>query len=225
MEQKNAQIKRIIFDLDETLIDWKEEYWQTINKTFEELSIQYTNDDIKKVRLAVGNYEDGTNLTYNREKMLQSIEKNLGYKLPSNFIDIWLKHLSSCVTDKIDNSIIETLKYLKEKYDLVILTNWFKESQENRLKKANLYNFFTEIYTADNVPMKPNKESFILAKGNYKETECIMIGDNFRVDIEGALNAGMKAIYIKKDGKKIPEVNNKNFIKTIYKISDLMQIL
>ena len=38
-------IKRVIFDIDNTLIDWKEEYNQEINKVLDELKIQYTEDE------------------------------------------------------------------------------------------------------------------------------------------------------------------------------------
>ena len=43
-------IKRIIFDLDNTLITWKDEYWNAVNKTFERFNLQYTDKDITKNR-------------------------------------------------------------------------------------------------------------------------------------------------------------------------------
>lgn len=227
-------IKRIIFDIDDTLLDWKDEYWNSLNKTFDELDIKYTILDIEKVKFVVDNYEDNIRQKYSKEEMQEEIEKYLGYKLPNNFIDVWIKYLSDCVPEKIDDSIIETLEYLKSKYELVILTNWFRESQINRLKNSNLYKYFTEFYSAEDITMKPNKESFIEAKGRYEFKECIMIGDNLRTDIEGALNSGITAIYLNKEITKDSEemINNKyklpyfiNKYLVIQNISDLMQIL
>ena len=43
-------IKRIIFDLDNTLITWKEEYWNAVNRTFEKLDLKYTDEDIEKIK-------------------------------------------------------------------------------------------------------------------------------------------------------------------------------
>lgn len=37
-------IKRIIFDLDNTLIDWKEEYWNAVREAFIEMNLQYNDD-------------------------------------------------------------------------------------------------------------------------------------------------------------------------------------
>lgn len=223
---QNKPIKRLIFDLDDTLIDWKEEYWDAANKALDELQIAYDKSDIDKIKKSVDILEDGTNITYDKKRMLEIINDTLGYKMPENFIDIWLKHLGNCIPDKIDEDITNTLQYLKEKYDMVILTNWFKESQISRMKNVKLYDFFNEIYATEGIPMKPRKESYWTAKGEFEVDECIMIGDSIHFDIEGALNAGMKAIYVKKNAEsEIPKIEDTNFIATINKISELMQIL
>lgn len=223
---QNKNIKRLIFDLDDTLIEWKEEYWNAANKALEELKIIYDEGDINKIKTAIDLFEDGRNITYDKKKMIEIINYTLGYKLPENFINIWLKYLGDCVPNKIEDDIIETLQYLKEKYDMVILTNWFKESQINRLKNVKLYDFFTEIYATEGIPMKPHKQSYLAAKGKFEVEECIMIGDSMHFDIEGALNAGMKAIYLKKSAElELPKIENANFIATINKISELKQIL
>ena len=37
-------IKRVIFDIDNTLIPWKEEYYDEINKVLDSLNIEHTKD-------------------------------------------------------------------------------------------------------------------------------------------------------------------------------------
>ena len=66
-------IKRIIFDLDNTLITWKDEYWNAVNRTFEKLDLQYTDEDIEKIKCAVDYYEDGRNEIYNIKIKLKYI--------------------------------------------------------------------------------------------------------------------------------------------------------
>ena len=51
-------IKRIIFDIDNTLIQWKDEYYQNVNKLFEELDIPYTKEDIKNEIKRIENLEE-----------------------------------------------------------------------------------------------------------------------------------------------------------------------
>lgn len=215
-------IKRLIFDLDNTLIDWKDEYWNAVSRSFEELEINYTDDDMRAVKRAIDIYEDGRNITYNKEKMKKTVEAELGYKLPDDFMERWSENLKTCIPEKIDNDIIETLEYLSKKYDLVILSNWLRDSQIGRLKNANLYKYFSNFYITEDIPMKPHKESFEIAIGNYEKSECIMIGDSLKTDIKGAINAGIKAIYL---NKTLDEDIFTDNITTIHKVSELKKIL
>ena len=43
------------------------------------------------------------------------------------------------MSSPVDNNLIDTLDYLSKKYELVILSNYFTEIQENRLKNAKIY--------------------------------------------------------------------------------------
>ena len=114
-------IKRIIFDIDNTLIDWKDEYWNSLKNVFDELKLPYSNEIRAKIQYAVDNYEDGTNITYTEELMMNAIEKELGYKLPPEFFETWIHYLGMCVPEKAADEVVYTLQYLKQKYDLVVL--------------------------------------------------------------------------------------------------------
>ncbi len=161
-------IKRIIFDIDNTLIDWKAEYWDCLKNVFDELNLPYSSEIKAKIQHAVDNYEDGTNFTYTKESMMKAIEEELGYKLPESFFGIWIRYLGMCVPEKADDEVVYTLQYLKQKYDLVVLSNWFKKSQDERLKRLGLDKYFSTTYMTENIPMKPNKEAFEIAKGPYE---------------------------------------------------------
>lgn len=221
-------IKRLIFDLDNTLIDWKEEYWNSVNKALDELNIKYSKNDIEKIRKSIDIYEDGRNSTYNKQLMLETINSNLeNFKLPEEFMQLWIKNLSICIPEEIDTKITSTLEYLYKKYELVILTNWIAESQMNRLKNTKLDKYFMEVYAAEDIiPMKPDIMAFKIAMGDYKEDECVMIGDSIKTDIMGAVNANIKAIYLRKNYEKY----DKNLEKTekiivINKLEELKRIL
>ena len=127
-------IKRVIFDLDNTLIEWKEEYWNSIERALITDNIKYTQIDVSKIKQAVNNFEKEYNM-YKKENMLECMRRYSKLDLKDNFIDIWLEELSKCVPEKLDEEIIDTIKYLYKKYELVVLTNWFKKSQQNILRK------------------------------------------------------------------------------------------
>ena len=62
------------------------------------------------------------------------INKKLNKTLPESWIDVWLDQLSNRYAI-LEPNTKDILNYLKEKYELVILTNWFSSSQINILKK------------------------------------------------------------------------------------------
>ena len=101
------------------------------------------------------------------------------------------------------------------------MTNWFEDVQIERLKKAGIYHYFKEIYATENIKIKPNPESFQTAMGERKPEECIMVGDNLKTDIQGALDCGIRAIYITSD----KEINENKPYKTIHHLSELKELL
>lgn len=187
-------IKRIIFDLDNTLIMWQEKYKMAIKNTIDYYKLDVDYHAVDQVIESYNNYYD----IYQKENMLQLINREFNLNLRLDFIDKWLDELGSMA--EIDEDVIDTLEYLSQKYELVVLTNWFKESQVSRLKKAEIYHFFKEIYDGEEVA-KPNPLSFKKAIGNNEKEECLMIGDDIETDIKGAINFGIKAILIDPNDK------------------------
>lgn len=212
-------IKRLIFDVDDTLIEWKEEYWNALEDVFQELNIEYSKDLIDKIISAIGCYEQ-ENQYYNKQRMLEHINKVTGYNFNMNFLATTLKVFGKCVPKENEN-IINTLEYLSKKYELVILTNWFKDAQLIRLENFGIKDYFAEVFTSESFKVKPNKEGFIIAMEDNLPEECIMIGDSLKKDIQGAINAGMKAIYI---NANLPKEKKENYI-VINKIEELKNIL
>ena len=211
-------IKKIIFDLDNTIIMWNDTYYKSLNKTFEHLNIDYSEEAITKIKEAVDNYEKEYN-TFDKTDMKNMFEEYSKIKLPNNFIDTWIYYLKECYPKKIDKSLVDTLEYLSSKYELVVLTNWFTESQVGRLKNCGLLKYFKEVIGTDNILNKPNKEAYLKAIYPDNIEECVMIGDSIDTDIKGAINLGMNAILCNYKNKY-----NGN-LKNIKKIEELKNIL
>lgn len=211
-------IKRIIFDLDNILIEWKDEYWDGVEEALKSENIKYTKQDIKDIENAIDRYETEYN-TYTKGNMLEWINKSVNIKVNMGFLEKCLEHFSNCAPNKMNKEIYETLEYLSEKYELVVLTNWFKDPQVKRLKIANILKYFSKVYAPETFLIKPNKEAFMKACQNKPE-EAVMVGDTLKVDIEGAINAGLKAIYINKNAEK----SSRDYT-TINEFSELKNIL
>ena len=94
----------------------------------------------------------------------------------------------------------EILQHLKQKeYKLHLITNGFEKTQWRKLDHSKLGQYFEEVITSETSnSIKPSKEIFEYAlkvtKAELKES--IMIGDNLDADVQGAMNAGMDAVFV-----------------------------
>lgn len=206
------KIKRIIFDLDNTLIMWKDEYLEGLKRTLEEYNIDF---DYKKLNDTVdAEYED-TYPYYTKENLKKFIKDRLNLEVSIEVITAWLDSLYNM--SDANPEVNDVLSYLSAKYELVVLTNWFKDSQEKRLIHANMRQFFKEIIGGDE-HIKPSIEAYKEAMGPYRPIECLMVGDSIRLDVEGAINAGIKPIHLS-------QTEPIDGVTTIKNLSELKKIL
>jgi YjjG family noncanonical pyrimidine nucleotidase len=117
----------------------------------------------------------------------------------------------------------EVLEYLGKKYKLHIITNGFAEVQQKKINNSNIAGFFKTITNSEMAGVKkPNPIIFEyaldLAKANKENS--IMIGDCLEADVQGALNAGLDAIFF--NDKKIKVQDN---IKQVTHLLELKKYL
>lgn len=213
-------IKRLIFDMDDTLIPWEKKYDKALDEVLTEIQYPYTVDLIEKIKQVEIEYENNRKC-FDKKEMVDYINKKLKFNLPQNFVDLWLEKLPYCVPKELKKEDYETLEYLSYKYELVILTNWFQESQVGRLKNLGLDKFFTEVYGAEKYA-KPYKESFLQATGQNKINECAVIGDNLKIDIIAAQNAGIEKLVWKDNHNKKEQY--KNFLTGVDVITEIREL-
>ena len=209
-------IKRVIFDIDNTLIMWDDKYYDT----FDELLKYYNIKDNIKADLirAVDDYENKYDI-YNMKYMKNLMEEYTNIKLPNYFVLKWTILLEDCIPNNIDKELIEILEYLSNKYELIALTNWFLDEQVSRLKNYGILKYFKEVIATEKIKNKPNKEAYIESAKPYKLEECIMIGDSITKDVEEPIKYGMDAIlYDYKD-------EYKGNLKKVKKLIDLKNYL
>lgn len=194
-------IKRLIFDVDGTLIAGVD-FTPAIQETLKKLNI-YSEENVEKFKIGISTYENVFN-NYNIKDYTNYMSKVIGHELPVNFIEIFFEHLKLAIPVRNEN-LINVIKKLSQKYEMVILTNYFRKSQMNRLNNMGIGQFFSECYGEELI--KPNLNSYINACGTNKPDECIMIGDNIKLDIEYAKNAGLKTICVNSKNIQIENIN------------------
>lgn len=103
---------------------------------------------------------------------------------------------------------IEVLEYLGKKYKLHIITNGFADVQFKKIHNSNMSGFFQTITNSEMAGVKkPNPIIFehALNLANAQKENSLMIGDCLDADVQGALNAGLDAIFFNDKNIKIDQ--------------------
>ncbi|HSD05847.1 YjjG family noncanonical pyrimidine nucleotidase [Flavobacterium sp.] len=110
--------------------------------------------------------------------------------------------------NRLFDGTIEVLEYLGKKYKLHIITNGFADVQYKKINNSNIAGFFQTITNSEMAGVKkPNPIIFeyALNLAQAKKESSIMIGDCLEADVQGALNAGLDAIFFNDKNIKIEQ--------------------
>jgi putative hydrolase of the HAD superfamily len=112
----------------------------------------------------------------------------------------------------------ETLDYLQEKkYKLYILTNGFIQTQHRKMNHSDISRCFIRVFSSEELGVnKPKKEIFHWAVSSVhaKKKDCLMVGDDLKVDIQGAMNYGIDGVWF-----------NPNELQSTYKPTHIIKDL
>lgn len=121
----------------------------------------------------------------------------------------------------------EILKSLSKRYLIGVLTNGFTEVQYRKLRSTGLDRYIQRVVISDEIGVqKPDARLFRYAEretGATTET-ALMIGDNPKNDIQGALDAGWKAIYYDYKGKPF-ESDSDRYLGRVTKLVDVVKLM
>ena len=220
-------IKNVIFDLDNTIIRDHDEdafcYKEVLKKN------GYNENDYLRLNNVIIEYDsviNEDNCKYDKNKMLEFINDKLNTNYTIRLIDEILEAVGKYWTKDV---ILEEniVKYLFDKYNLYIYTNYFEMCQVKRIENIGYAKYFKKIFCADIYGAKQFKHCFekVLNEINCIPDECIFIGDTFKTDIASANSIGMKAILFDCDNKYNGKDFDFNKNKIIHNMNELLNIL
>ncbi len=101
---------------------------------------------------------------------------------------------------------LEILDYLKERYELYVVTNGVGATQRKRLKASGLSGYFRELFISEEAgSQKPQKEFFDYCFAripDIRPEEMMVIGDSLTSDIQGGVNAGVDTCWFNPQGNE-----------------------
>ncbi|MGX7058696.1 YjjG family noncanonical pyrimidine nucleotidase [Vagococcus humatus] len=196
--------KKIIFDLDDTLLDFKATEKKALSDVLTTYGIPETPENVALYQEINNKY--WRLLELGKLQPSQSISSRfdeyfdvLGVKATGEAADvIFRKRLAE--GHQLMNHADTLLQLLKQKgYQLYAGTNGFGKIQRQRLDNSHLNHYFDDLFISDEIGFaKPDIRFFytIFDRVNlHRKNEIIMVGDRLSSDILGASNAGIDSIF------------------------------
>ena len=213
----------VLFDADNTLLDFDKDEDCALRKTMELYGVPVTKENIAKyVEINQGMWKAIERGELTKPELKRTRFKNffaaIDFHCDADPFEVNEKYLS--LLGEGGNTLegaVELCRELKEKgFDLYIVTNGIEKTQKNRLKKSGLLPFFTEIFVSETVGhQKPKKEYFDYVLSHIKETDkekIILVGDSLTSDIKGAMNVNLKCTWLNLKGQEIPEEYTPDYV-------------
>jgi FMN phosphatase YigB (HAD superfamily) len=210
--------KGIIFDLDDTLYDYKKCHetgiLTVINYIIEHndkhKNYEYIFEVYNKINNKLKHELKNTASSHNKSIYFKHLieELNLDYY---HFQILHELYWTNFYTNMVCFEGVEDFIIWNKTNDIKIgiLTDYETEYQIIKLEKLGLLSYIDNIVTSEEVGIeKPSVNMFsqMLRKMNLSCDEVIMIGDNYEKDIIGALNIGVKSYWFNKNN-----INCNNF--------------
>ena len=107
------------------------------------------------------------------------------------------------------------MRYLAKKYPLTVVTNGFIEVQYEKFDKSGLRDCFAHIVLSEEVGcQKPSPRIFeeALRMNGLSADDVLMIGDSWTSDIQGAINAGIDQLWIRKTSEPLSAGQSATYI-------------
>lgn len=222
----------LLFDFDNTLVDFSHCAFEGLKDTFKKYNIEWTEENYtlyKKINHQLwSNFEQGLVTTEDiRQKRFSLFLEALvitgidGYEMNIHYLERIVAH------PKILDTTIGSLDILHDKYTLGIVTNGLKEVQRRRIANHGLEKYFDHIVVSDEIDLaKPDPKYFQYAFDKIDEADkskVLVIGDNITSDIGGAQSFGFKGCWFNPDDKKNDTGITPDY--TVHNLKELVELV
>lgn len=207
-------IETLLFDLDNTLLDFNQAERIAVSKTLENFQITPAPSILKRyseLNLAQWKLLEQGKISREQVKLrrFQLLFSEQNIDAPAEEAAKIYEFLLSHGHYFMDGAE-ELLETLYGKYRMYLVTNGTLSVQKGRLKSANISRYFEDIFISEELGYnKPSIEYFDCCFSKipdfHKET-AVIIGDSLTSDIQGGLNARIRTIWFNPNHSKADKI-------------------
>ena len=206
-------IRYILFDIDDTLLNFRDTVDTVISRALADVGLSFTAEQFAEYhRINGGLWEQVSagKLDCNRlyEIRFQRVLDALGLPADGTVVEARFRHHLKFIAQP-EEGAAETLAALSERYVLATASNAPQKQQEQRLEIGGLAPYFKHILTSGGLGYDKPSSAFYNAclrvLGDPPRDEVLMVGDSLSADVRGALNAGIKACWLNTRRLPVPD--------------------
>jgi putative hydrolase of the HAD superfamily len=234
VNKSTMAIKALFFDLDDTLLDdttatksYRRQFYTNhsgdIPYTFEEFFRIWEDlvvSSLSKLARGVSSLVD-----LRRERMRIVFNTPT---MPNAEADSYIAEYRDLYEKSwiVFDDTLPALDRLHRSFLLGIVTNGDREQQLKKVHKFNLQNYFKAIVSCEDAKAtKPDRAIFDFASAQLGvlNSECVFIGDGYERDVCGSFGAGMKPVWLVRDGSapsdRLPDIPIIRSLANIFDVS------
>ncbi|MGF2713286.1 noncanonical pyrimidine nucleotidase, YjjG family [Bacillus mycoides] len=216
--------KTLLFDVDDTLLDFQKAEKIALRMLFEEKGLLLTDeieDRYKKINKSLWDSFEKGEIARNEiiNTRFSILFKEYGEEVDGMlFENNYRSYLEE--GNQLVQGAFEFINQIQSKYDLYIVTNGISKTQDKRLRNAGLHSLFKDIFISEDTGFqKPMREYFDYVFEripNFASEEGLIIGDSLSADIKGGYVAGIDTCWFNPEKKSndseiVPTYEVQNF--------------
>jgi 2-haloacid dehalogenase len=221
--------KILLFDLDDTLLDFGANEVDSLTKLFRQYGYTFS-DELFQLYNSVNKQ-----LWTDYEKGIIPLDVVLNTRFSETMLRLgkvvdgleWeglYRELLGDGNQLLVDGAMDVCHRLSKTHRMFVITNGITHTQIKRLKQSGLYDFFEDIFDSQSIGyQKPAIKFFdhvIRFISDFNREDALIIGDSLNTDIKGGLLSGIDTCWLNTTSQKSPAE-----IKSTYTISSLTELI
>lgn len=213
----------LLFDADETLLDFKKDETAAISGILDDFGIEKSEENIETYKLVNSRLWKEIEKGEIDKETLKKVRfeiffKEIGFTCSEDPFKVNERYLSYLAKGGSllagAKELLDTLR--DDGYHMYIVTNGIEKTQKQRLTKAGILHYFSDIFVSEAIGyQKPRPEYFSYVLSHIDEADVnkvLLVGDSLTSDIAGAVNAGIPCAWLRHDKAALVQSSKPDYI-------------
>jgi putative hydrolase of the HAD superfamily len=235
-------VTHILFDLDNTLCDYRQARDNALTACFQLLADTHSAADVTRLKTVYHTLEPGLFRLFADGTISKRMYRLNRFAMPLQLLDdnrphddvmqqaqqmntLYINHANTRI--HLYDDVHDNLAYLRQHYHLCLLTNGPSDGQRQKIEALGIAGYFKQIFISEEIgAAKPDPAAYrhVLNALACAPENALMIGDSWQQDILPAREMGLSACYLNRQKTASSANSNKGFQSLTILVDDVLRI-